>query len=381
MQIGLRFSSGVARCHSTACNLGFLSHRLVSLPRPFQAGGVRELKGRHGRDLRFGAHWRDTHRTYTFQASSTQVAAPGDFVKVHYTGTLDNGETFDSSRGREPLAFILGEGEVIQGFDDAVSGLGLGETRKQRIPAERAYGEWKEELTAEIPRTALPPAASGLVEGNMVRMANGLTARVTKVTDDSITIDCNPALAGQPLTFDVELVELVKEDELQKATFGAGCFWGPELAFQRVPGVVATCVGYSQGDKQEPTYEEVCSGDTGHAEVVQVVYNSKEVSYKDLLDTFWNHHNPTQLNRQGNDVGTQYRSGIYVHSPEQREFALASKEERQASLKEPIVTEVEEIKNFFKAEPYHQSYLARGGRNGNPQNPAKGCTDPIRCYG
>jgi len=167
----------------------------------------------------------------------------------------------------------------------------------------------------------------------------------------------------------------------QFAQFGAGCFWGVELAFQRVPGVTKTEVGYSQGLMHKPTYEDVCSGSTMHSEVVRVQYDPKECSYHNLLDVFWARHDPTTLNRQGNDVGTQYRSGIYYYSPEQEEAARETMEKQQKVLNRKIVTEILPAKKFYRAEEYHQQYLEKGGRAGFKQSAAKGCNDPIRCYG
>lgn len=167
----------------------------------------------------------------------------------------------------------------------------------------------------------------------------------------------------------------------QFAQFGAGCFWGVELAFQRVPGVTKTEVGYTQGLTHKPTYEDVCSGNTMHSEVVRVQYDPKECSYQNLLDAFWARHDPTTLNRQGNDVGTQYRSGIYYYSPEQEKAARETMEKQQKVLNRKIVTEILPAKKFYRAEEYHQQYLAKGGRSGFKQSAAKGCNDPIRCYG
>ena len=146
-----------------------------------------------------------------------------------------------------------------------------------------------------------------------------------------------------------------------KATFGAGCFWGVEETFAKVPGVMSTQVGYSGGTLENPTYEEVCSGRTGHAEVVEVEYDPQEVSYEKLLEVFWDVHDPTTLNRQGFDIGTQYRSAIYYHSPEQREAAEASKKQLQESgrFARPIVTEVTPASSFYRAEDYHQRYLEK----------------------
>ncbi len=149
----------------------------------------------------------------------------------------------------------------------------------------------------------------------------------------------------------------------EKATFGAGCFWGVEAAFRQIKGVVATTVGYEGGTFANPTYRDVCTDRTGHAEAVQVEYDPARVSYNDLLNVFWENHNPTTLNRQGPDVGTQYRSVIFYNSPEQQKEAIASKEQLQASGKyrRPIVTEIVPASTFYRAEDYHQQYLEKRG--------------------
>uniref|UniRef100_A0A7N0TJ95 peptide-methionine (S)-S-oxide reductase n=1 Tax=Kalanchoe fedtschenkoi TaxID=63787 RepID=A0A7N0TJ95_KALFE len=168
----------------------------------------------------------------------------------------------------------------------------------------------------------------------------------------------------------------------QLAQFGAGCFWGVELAFQRLPGVVKTEVGYSQGHVPDPDYRLVCSGTTKHAEVVRVEFDPNQCPYSNLLDLFWSRHDPTTLNRQGGDVGTQYRSGIYYYSQEQERLAKESLAAKQNELKDQkIVTEILPARRFYRAEEYHQQYLAKGGRNGQKQSAQKGCNDPIRCYG
>ncbi|QCD78322.1 peptide-methionine [Vigna unguiculata] len=173
----------------------------------------------------------------------------------------------------------------------------------------------------------------------------------------------------------------IPEPGQQFAQFGAGCFWGVELAFQRAAGVTKTEVGYSQGLLHNPSYEDVCTGTTHHSEVVRVQYDPNECSYESLLGLFWARHDPTALNRQGNDVGTQYRSGIYFYTPEQEKAATESLEQQQKKLNRKIVTEILPAKKFYRAEEYHQQYLEKGGRFGSKQSASKGCNDPIRCYG
>jgi len=147
----------------------------------------------------------------------------------------------------------------------------------------------------------------------------------------------------------------------KKATFGAGCFWGVEKVFSKVPGVISTSVGYAGGKMVDPAYEQVCTGRTGHAEAVEVVYDPGKVSYEDLLITFWEWHDPTTLNRQGPDVGTQYRSVIFFHDREQEETARRAKQILEAAkvFKGPIVTEIVPAGPFYRAEEYHQEYLAK----------------------
>jgi peptide-methionine (S)-S-oxide reductase len=150
---------------------------------------------------------------------------------------------------------------------------------------------------------------------------------------------------------------------MEKATFGAGCFWGVEAAFRRVQGVKSTAVGYSGGRLENPTYEDVCTDRTGHAEVVQVEYDPAAATYEDLLNVFWENHDPTQVNRQGPDVGTQYRSVVFFHTPEQEAAARAAKERLEASgrFKRPIATRIEPAQPFYRAEEYHQQYLEKRG--------------------
>jgi peptide-methionine (S)-S-oxide reductase len=149
--------------------------------------------------------------------------------------------------------------------------------------------------------------------------------------------------------------------QTEKASFAAGCFWGVEEAFRKLPGVVDTTVGYAGGTTETPSYELVCTGRTGHAETVQVEYDPSQVSYEDLLDTFWRAHDPTQLNRQGPDIGTQYRSAIFFHDAAQEAAAKASLAELEQSGRYPrqLVTEITPASDFYQAEDYHQQYFAK----------------------
>jgi peptide-methionine (S)-S-oxide reductase len=147
----------------------------------------------------------------------------------------------------------------------------------------------------------------------------------------------------------------------QQATFAAGCFWGIEAAFREIDGVLETSVGYIGGDVPDPTYELVCHGSTGHAEAVEVWFDPSQVTYAELLQTFWQIHNPTTLHRQGWDVGDQYRSAIFFHDADQERVAIASRDERQTSVRRPIVTEIVAASPFYDAEEYHQRYFEKHG--------------------
>jgi len=150
---------------------------------------------------------------------------------------------------------------------------------------------------------------------------------------------------------------------MEKATFAAGCFWGVEATFRAVPGVISTSVGYTGGTLEHPTYQDVCTGRTGHAESVEVVFDPGRVSYEQLLDVFWENHDPTTRNRQGPDHGTQYRSVIFYHTPEQKAAAMASKErlDKSGAYPRPVVTQIVPASMFYPAEEYHQRYLEKRG--------------------
>lgn len=150
---------------------------------------------------------------------------------------------------------------------------------------------------------------------------------------------------------------------MEKATFAAGCFWGVEATFRSIPGVISTRAGYTGGSLDHPTYRDVCSDRTGHAEAVEVTYDPARVTYDELLKVFWENHDPTTQNRQGPDVGTQYRSAIFYHSPEQEAAARASKDrlDRSGAYRRPVVTQIVPAAQFWEAEEYHQRYLEKKG--------------------
>ena len=150
---------------------------------------------------------------------------------------------------------------------------------------------------------------------------------------------------------------------MQKATFGAGCFWGVEAAFQKVKGVTKTTVGYMGGNTKNPTYEQVCTDKTGHAEVIQIEYDEKQVTYEELMELFWDIHDPTQLNRQGPDIGKQYRSVIFYHTDLQKKQAEVSKKENQKKFEKKIATDIIPSVEFYPAEEYHQKYLEKQGKS------------------
>ena len=153
------------------------------------------------------------------------------------------------------------------------------------------------------------------------------------------------------------------KENKEKATFAMGCFWQPDILFSKLPGVTKAVVGYTGGLEKykNPNYQEVCSGKTGHAEAIEIEFNPKKTSYKELLEIFWKRHNPTTMNRQGPDVGSQYRSAIFYHNEKQKSLALETKSEAQKKFKNPIVTEIKKATQFYPAEDYHQKYLEKRG--------------------
>lgn len=316
-----------------------------------------------------------------FMASATRLAAaPGDVVTVDWSVKQASGGALPESLqvfDQGTVRFVVGAGNLLPCLHAAVQKMDVGEklVGAEIAPAD-AFGESNPELgPIELPRDAAP---AGLEVGNIVQLSTGQRARVTVVTDDVVAIDTNSPMAGVTLSLDAELVACQSPAEagVLVAHFALGCFWGAELAFQREPGVLATKVGYTQGEKEEPTYQEVCSGATGHTEAVQVVYDPAEVTYERLLELFWDRlgDNRFLLNQVGNDRGTQYRHGIYPHSPEQKAAAEASLMEQPRA--DAVQTEIRDAAKFWDAEDYHQQYLQKGG-----QSAKKEASETIRCYG
>nr|WP_234047521.1 peptide-methionine (S)-S-oxide reductase MsrA [Luteolibacter pohnpeiensis] len=177
-------------------------------------------------------------------------------------------------------------------------------------------------------------------------------------------VSCQPEKKAMT-KLDKEPAVVTIPEGAEVATLGAGCFWCIEAAYNRIDGVISATSGYSGGHVKNPTYEQVCDKTTGHAEVVQVVFDPKKISYERILAWYWDLHDPTTLNRQGNDVGPQYRSVIFYHSPEQKKIAEASKAAAQKNFKDPIVTQIQEATDFYPAENYHQNYYAEN-KSKNP---------------
>ena len=168
------------------------------------------------------------------------------------------------------------------------------------------------------------------------------------------------------LVFITTIIDVKGQTNMKQATFGAGCFWCVEAIFQRVNGVIKVESGYSGGEISNPTYEQVCTGKTGHAEVIRIDYDESIVTFETLLEVFWHTHNPTTLNRQGADSGTQYRSAIFFHDDDQKEIALTSRKKTNESglWSDPIVTEISPLKNYYTAENYHQNYYNNNQNQG-----------------
>ena len=324
---------------------------------------------------------RQARRALTMSAT-TKAVELGDAVRVRFTLTPEGGDAIPSEADvfdQGEVKLKLGAGGFVPCLHDKILELGAVGERRSFTVAD-AWGPKNENLgPVDVPIERAPP---GLKAGDTVRLANGMKARVTSVIEGAdFTIDANPPLAGTSGVLDIELLEVDAQGAaLETADFALGCFWGAELRFQREPGVVATSVGYTQGERDEPSYEQVCSGTTGHTEGVQVVFDPREVTYERLLEVFWERLGDDRYlkDQVGNDRGTQYRHGIYPRGAEQTEAAEASLAAASAAAPEgsTVYTEVCAAKKWWMAEDYHQQYLQKGG-----QSAKKDALETIRCYG
>ncbi|KAG5188013.1 peptide methionine sulfoxide reductase [Tribonema minus] len=302
------------------------------------------------------------------------MVAKGDVVTVDLqVKDVKTGKPFDSTFDQGQVRFVVGAGGFLPAIHKAVEKMQVGEAKELQLSGDDAYGDADEALIATLPLDQAPP---NLQRGQVLRLWTGQKARVTDVTADAFTLDMNRLNAGAVLSVALRVLDAAPPSTLETADFAAGCFWGLELAFQRAPGVVSTKVGYTQGAKKDPTYTEVCAGTTGHAEAVRVLFDPAQTTFDALLDVFWGRHDPTQLNGQGNDLGTQYRGGVYYHSEAQKAAIEESRAREQAKHDKPIVTEVLPAATFWDAEDYHQQYLEKGG-----QIAKKAASETIRCYG
>mmetsp|Transcript_37011 Transcript_37011/g.37666 ORF Transcript_37011/g.37666 Transcript_37011/m.37666 type:complete len:345 (-) Transcript_37011:57-1091(-) len=295
----------------------------------------------------------------------------GDYVTVDLEADIGGGKTFEIPYDQGLVRFVINGGGYTREIHSTINDMNVGEAKEISVNG----GDYYKELAADIPKAKVP---SGLSVGDILRLSNGLKALVTAVSKDSIRIDANPPLAGTKYNVNMKLIDRKPLDYLEEVVLGAGCFWGVELAFQRLPGVCYTAVGYTHGTVTNPSYEDVCTGTTGHVEAVKVLFDPKLITLNDILMKFFERHDPTQFNRQGNDVGTQYRSGIYYTTNEQKIIAEKYITNEQLKYSSPIVTELKSTEGytFWMAEDYHQRYLEKGG-----QNSKKNATESIRCYG
>lgn len=306
----------------------------------------------------------------------------GDFVPE----PLIDGVVLHESDEFVRLQFVLGFGNYLPGLHDCVSTMTVGETR-EAVSLDAGWGARNPNLEATVKFTDSGLEPAQIKVGVELLLQNMMKCVVTEVSNETFTIDANPPLAGASYAATVKLINVEEGPEIteytetpssksrfQVATFALGCFWGGELEFMRQRGVVGTAVGYTQGDKEEPTYEEVCSGSTGHTESILVMYDPDVVSYQRLVQIAMDRlgENRYLLNQVGNDKGTQYRHGVYYHSPQQKTIA----EKIVSSFGEDCVTECLPAKKFWMAEDYHQQYLLKGG-----QSAKKGDKTTIRCYG
>ena len=316
--------------------------------------------------------------------------AAGDVVNVKYELrpdlTIGRASTFGAGAEQivSNLPFDVGEVSLVVGSGGYLPALheqliGMEAGGAKAVTVDAGFGEYVEEGKITVP---IEQAPQGLKTGMAVMLSSNkgqIQATVTEMTDQTCTLDTNHPLAGVQLQMDLSVQSVGAPGDHAVCTVAGGCFWGLELAYQREPGVVGTAVGYTQGEVDEPSYEAVCSGTTGHTEAVQVVFDPKRVSFERLCEVLVERLGDSiyLLNQVGNDRGTQYRHGIYPHNPEQESTANAVLEAvGEHKTLGPVQTEVKSAAQFWKAEDYHQQYLQKGGQSAKKQ-----ADEEIRCYG
>eukprot|EP00559_Dactyliosolen_fragilissimus_P001912 CAMPEP_0184866074 /NCGR_PEP_ID=MMETSP0580-20130426/20678_1 /TAXON_ID=1118495 /ORGANISM="Dactyliosolen fragilissimus" /LENGTH=333 /DNA_ID=CAMNT_0027365545 /DNA_START=29 /DNA_END=1030 /DNA_ORIENTATION=- len=301
----------------------------------------------------------------------------GDIVKVSWDLKPERDfvpePLFDADADTE-ITFVIGDGNYLPALHELLLTMHVGET-VTGVEMDAGWGEKRKDLIATIHNSNIGvEQKSKLSVGSELFLSNGMKAKVIEITDEKITIDASPPLAGAKYIASVNLLSIEDQGRFETLTIALGCFWGVELEFMRVPGVVGTIVGYTQGVTANPTYEDVCSGKTNHTEAVQILFDPTIVSYLSLLKIGMSHLGDSKylLNQVGNDRGTQYRHGIYYHNEEQKQIAMQLID----SYGDDCVTECLCCTHFYTAEQYHQKYLFKGG-----QTAKKNAKDIIRCYG
>lgn len=321
--------------------------------------------------------------TTTASQLAAKQATNGDIVTLHIQLTPTNfvpGETLFDTEGA--VKFVLGGGGHLPGLHEAVLGKEAGDEISD-CTIDAGYGAANPENIMTVPQSNAPGSTEMKV-GMELYLQNGMKVCVTEVDDDkkTFTIDANPPLAGSAFSAAIKVTAVDAPEKFETATFALGCFWGGELAYMREPGVVGTKVGYTQGEKVDPTYQEVCSGSTGHTEAIQIVFDPDMVSFRRLCELAVDRLSASGSiylkDQVGNDRGTQYRHGIYYHNEEQRIIAKEILDGITPRVGDGVEcqTELEAASVWYDAEDYHMQYLLKGG-----QSAKKGATETIRCYG
>jgi peptide-methionine (S)-S-oxide reductase len=336
------------------------------------------------------------HKEYQ-RSTPLEQASPGDVVTIQLDLTPENGfvpETLFDTSGK--LSFVLGWGNFLPGLHELIDGMSVGE-ELSGVSIDAGWGERNPDLIIQVPKSNLKKMKSieNITEGAVLNLQGGIQVSVIQVTGDTIIVDANPPLAGSSYSCSLKVLNIdpfptsklqyqgsksSTEEEsknFEVATFAMGCFWGGELAFMRVPGVVGTRVGYTQGLTQNPTYEEVSQGNTKHREALMVVYDPRVVSYSELVRVFMDRLAATISQYKielfhDEYTSLQYQHGIYYNNDEQR----CKAEEAIASNNNSYKVEVNPAAVFYDAEEYHQQYLLKGG-----QSARKEAKETIRCFG